>query len=137
MDVLAISMAKHRRTLVTTAGGGGNRREAGSPAALGSAAEGGVRRRPGMAAAMPRHTGGSATDSLLSISTVVSIAEILKNNGFAVEKRITTSTVEIRDDSRGRTVQKAKIEIVLGKTANFDELMAAAKEALENGDGED
>ncbi|GER27426.1 alba DNA/RNA-binding protein [Striga asiatica] len=92
----------------------------------------------------------------MAISTVVSIAEILKNNGFAVEKNvalevnskkkgrdkeimlgITTSTVEIRDDSRGRTVQKAKIEIVLGKTANFDELMAAAKEGLENGDGED
>ncbi|KAL7152526.1 hypothetical protein ABFS83_04G104000 [Erythranthe nasuta] len=74
----------------------------------------------------------------MAISTVVSIAEILKNNGFAVEKKITTSTVEIKDDSRGRPVQKAKIEIVLGKTANFDELMAAAaQESAENGNGED
>ncbi|KAG8388282.1 hypothetical protein BUALT_Bualt02G0109400 [Buddleja alternifolia] len=71
----------------------------------------------------------------MAISTVVSIAEILKNNGFAVEKKIMTSTVEIKDDSRGRPVQKAKIEIVLGKTTNFDELMAAAQEARENGNG--
>lgn len=46
-----------------------------------------------------------------------------------------TSTVDIKDDSRGRLVQKAKIEIVLGKTANFDELMAAA--AAEDGDLEE
>ncbi|KAK6162242.1 hypothetical protein DH2020_002083 [Rehmannia glutinosa] len=64
----------------------------------------------------------------MAISTVVSVAEILKNNGFVVEKKILTSTVEIKDDSRGRPIQKAKIEIVLGKTANFDELMAAAQE---------
>ncbi|KAK4481196.1 hypothetical protein RD792_012078 [Penstemon davidsonii] len=64
----------------------------------------------------------------MAISTVVSVAEILKNNGFAVEKKITTSTVEIRDESRGRPISKAKIEIVLGKTDKFDELMAAAAE---------
>ncbi|KAI3463394.1 hypothetical protein Pfo_020057 [Paulownia fortunei] len=72
----------------------------------------------------------------MAISTVVSVAEILKNNGFAVEKKIMTSTVEIKDDSRGRSIQKAKIEIVLGKTANFDELMAAAQEGRENANGE-
>ncbi|KAG8388281.1 hypothetical protein BUALT_Bualt02G0109300 [Buddleja alternifolia] len=73
----------------------------------------------------------------MAISTVVSVAEILKNNGFAVEKKIMTSTVEIKDDSRGRPVQKAKIEVVLGKTANFDELMAAAEEARENRNAEE
>ncbi|KAH6758318.1 Alba DNA/RNA-binding protein [Perilla frutescens var. frutescens] len=73
----------------------------------------------------------------MAISTVVSVAEILKNNGFAVEKKITTSTVEIKDDSRGRPVQKAKIEIVLGKTENFDELMAVAQESAENGNDEE
>lgn len=72
----------------------------------------------------------------LAISTVVSIAEILKNNGFAVEKKIMTSTVEMRDDSRGRPISKAKIEIVLGKTEKFDELMAAAAER-EVADGEE
>ncbi|KAK9706153.1 hypothetical protein RND81_07G107400 [Saponaria officinalis] len=68
----------------------------------------------------------------MAIATVVTIAEILKNNGLAVEKKITTSTVDIKDDSRGRPVQKAKIEILLGKTENFDKLMAAA--AAEEGD---
>ncbi|GER37065.1 alba DNA/RNA-binding protein [Striga asiatica] len=72
----------------------------------------------------------------MAISTVVSVAEILKNNGFAVEKKITTSTVEIRDESRGRPISKAKIEIVLGKTEKFDELMAAAAEERA-GDGEE
>ncbi|MED6143608.1 hypothetical protein PIB30_007551 [Stylosanthes scabra] len=71
----------------------------------------------------------------MAIATVVTVAEILKNNGLAVEKKIMTSTVDIKDDSRGRPVQKAKIEIVLGKTANFDELMAAAAaDDAENGD---
>ncbi|ESR40972.1 hypothetical protein CICLE_v10026994mg, partial [Citrus x clementina] len=54
------------------------------------------------------------------IATVVTVAEILKNNGLAVEKKIMTSTVDMRDESRGRPVQKAKIEIWLEKTANFD-----------------
>ncbi|XXG45689.1 hypothetical protein AAC387_Pa02g0702 [Persea americana] len=74
----------------------------------------------------------------MAISTVVTIAEILKNNGLAVEKKIMTSTVDMKDESRGRPIQKAKIEILLGKTENFDELMAAAAEEREAaGDGED
>ncbi|KAK8682927.1 hypothetical protein V6N13_039006 [Hibiscus sabdariffa] len=64
----------------------------------------------------------------MAIATVVTIAEILKNNGLAVEKKITTSTVDMKEDARGRPVQKAKIEILLGKTENFDELMAASAE---------
>ncbi|KAL5671076.1 hypothetical protein ACJX0J_015382, partial [Zea mays] len=44
----------------------------------------------------------------MAIATVVTVAEILKNNGFAVEKKIRTSTVEINDESRGRPFQKAK-----------------------------
>ncbi|CAM0957518.1 unnamed protein product [Alopecurus aequalis] len=62
----------------------------------------------------------------MAIATVVTVAEILKNNGFAVETKIRTSTVEIKDEMRGRPIQKAKIEIVLAKTENFDELMAVA-----------
>ncbi|CAI8611749.1 unnamed protein product [Vicia faba] len=74
----------------------------------------------------------------MAIATVVTVAEILKNNGLAVEKKILTSTVDIKDDSRGRPVQKAKIEIVLGKTEKFDELMAAAAaEDGENGETEE
>ncbi|MCD7459816.1 hypothetical protein HAX54_042031 [Datura stramonium] len=63
----------------------------------------------------------------MAISTVVSIAEILKNNGLAVEKKIMTSTVDVKEDMRGRPVQKPKIEVVLGKTVNFDELMLAGQ----------
>ena len=72
----------------------------------------------------------------MAIATVVTVAEILKNNGLAVEKKIMTSTVDMKDDLRGRPVQKAKIEILLGKTENFDELMAAAAEEKEVGDEE-
>lgn len=73
----------------------------------------------------------------MAIATVVTVAEILKNNGLAVEKKIMTSTVDMRDESRGRPVQKAKIEIWLEKTANFDELMAAAAEERDVGDAEE
>ncbi|XP_010925231.1 uncharacterized protein At2g34160 [Elaeis guineensis] len=72
----------------------------------------------------------------MAIATVVTVAEILKNNGLAVEKKIMTSTVDMKDESRGRPIQKAKIEILLGKTESFDELMAAAAEERVVGDGE-
>ncbi|KAK8550141.1 hypothetical protein V6N13_118670 [Hibiscus sabdariffa] len=69
----------------------------------------------------------------MAIATVVTIAEILKNNGLAIEKKIMTSTIDMREESGGRPVQKAKIEILLGKSEKFDELMAAAaEEALDN-----
>lgn len=68
---------------------------------------------------------------LSAIATVVTVAEILKNNGLAMEKKIMTSTVDVNDESRSRPMQKAKIEIVLGKTENFDELMAIAAEERE------
>ncbi|OAY53691.1 uncharacterized protein At2g34160 [Manihot esculenta] len=71
----------------------------------------------------------------MAIATVVTIAEILKNNGLAVEKKITTSTVDMREETGGRPVQKAKIEILLGKTEKFDELMAAASEELIDNEG--
>uniref|UniRef100_A0ACD5ZMZ9 Uncharacterized protein n=2 Tax=Avena sativa TaxID=4498 RepID=A0ACD5ZMZ9_AVESA len=67
----------------------------------------------------------------MAIATVVTVAEILKNNGLAVEKKITTSTVDVKDDARNRPIQKAKIEILIGKTEKFDELMAAAAEERE------
>ncbi|KAE8726265.1 hypothetical protein F3Y22_tig00007179pilonHSYRG00081 [Hibiscus syriacus] len=44
----------------------------------------------------------------MAIATVVTIAEILKNNGLAVEKKIMTSTVDMREEYGGRPVQKAK-----------------------------
>ncbi|KVH93028.1 DNA/RNA-binding protein Alba-like protein [Cynara cardunculus var. scolymus] len=70
----------------------------------------------------------------MAIATVVTVAEILKNNGFAVEKNIMYFT-----DRKKETIDQAitKIEIVLGKTANFDELMAAAQEERELGYAEE
>ncbi|KAL9235137.1 hypothetical protein vseg_009926 [Gypsophila vaccaria] len=59
----------------------------------------------------------------MAITTVVTIAEILKNNGFALEKKVCTSTIGMKDENKGRVVQKAKIEIVLEKTEKFDYLM--------------
>ncbi|CAN6440957.1 unnamed protein product [Victoria cruziana] len=45
----------------------------------------------------------------MAIATVVTIAEILKNSGPAVEKKIQTSTIDMKDESKGRHVQKAKV----------------------------
>ncbi|KAK8695277.1 hypothetical protein V6N13_000443 [Hibiscus sabdariffa] len=68
-----------------------------------------------------------------AVATVYTIAEILKINGLAVEKKIMTSTVDVIEEYGGWPVQKAKIEIVLGKSEKFDELMAAAtKDAVLN-----
>ncbi|ESQ32310.1 hypothetical protein EUTSA_v10005588mg [Eutrema salsugineum] len=59
----------------------------------------------------------------MAITTVVTISEILKNNGLATEKKVLTSTVGMKDENKGRIVQKAKIEIVLGKSDKFDSLI--------------
>ncbi|GKE32541.1 DNA/RNA-binding protein Alba-like protein [Tanacetum coccineum] len=53
------------------------------------------------------------------------------------ENEILTSTVDMKDENRGRPIQKAKIEILLGKTDKFDELMAAAEEERELANGEE
>ncbi|CAL1382848.1 unnamed protein product [Linum trigynum] len=75
----------------------------------------------------------------MAITTVVTIAEILKNNGLATEKKVLTSTVGMQDENKGRLVQKAKIEIVLGKSEKFDSLMTAASTTppLETNDEQD
>ncbi|KAL3591397.1 hypothetical protein D5086_010037 [Populus alba] len=70
----------------------------------------------------------------MAITTVVTIAEILKNNGLATEKKVLTSTVGMKDENKGRQVQKAQIEIVLGKSEKFDSLMNAAIAAKEKDD---
>ncbi|XP_009111898.1 uncharacterized protein At2g34160 isoform X2 [Brassica rapa] len=66
--------------------------------------------------------------SALAITTVVTISEILKNNGLATEKRVLTSTVGMKDENKGKIVQKTKIEIVLAKSDKFDSLMTPAPE---------
>ncbi|KAG2278637.1 hypothetical protein HID58_084421 [Brassica napus] len=59
----------------------------------------------------------------MAITTVVTISEILKNNGLATEKKVLTSTVGIKDESKGKI-----IEIVLAKSDKFDSLMTPAPE---------
>ncbi|GJS43824.1 DNA/RNA-binding protein Alba-like protein [Tanacetum coccineum] len=74
----------------------------------------------------------------MAITTVVTVAEILKNNGLAVEKKVVTSTIGMKDETRGRLIQKARIEIVLGKTEKYATMatppsaQAREKEAIAN-----
>ncbi|CAN6356096.1 unnamed protein product [Urochloa humidicola] len=63
----------------------------------------------------------------MAIGTVVTVAEILKNNGLATEKKILTSTIGTKDESKGRLVRKAKIEILLCKSENFNSIMSSKK----------
>ncbi|XP_057248850.1 uncharacterized protein At2g34160-like [Beta vulgaris subsp. vulgaris] len=49
----------------------------------------------------------------MAIPTLVTIAEILKANGVAVEKKVLTSTIGAKDENKGRVIQNAKLEIVL------------------------
>jgi len=56
-----------------------------------------------------------------AITTVVTIAEILKNQGIASVKKLGTSTMDAQDRPAG----KAKIQITLVKTPKFFEIVAA------------
>ncbi|KAG5626401.1 hypothetical protein H5410_011619 [Solanum commersonii] len=72
---------------------------------------------------MQQHTEVELSALGMAITTVVTVAEILKNGGFATEKKVLTSTVGMKDEAKGRMVQKARIEIVLTKSEKFDKLM--------------
>ncbi|XP_042486731.1 uncharacterized protein At2g34160-like [Macadamia integrifolia] len=67
----------------------------------------------------------------MAITTVVTIAEILKNNGLASQKKIMTSTVGMKDETNGRMVQKAKLEILLTKTESSDNKVPTATTTAE------
>ncbi|XP_030534901.2 uncharacterized protein At2g34160 [Rhodamnia argentea] len=67
----------------------------------------------------------------MAITTVVTIAEILKNNGVATEKKVLTSSVGMKDENRGRVIQKAKIEIVLEKSDRGESPPATANTSTE------
>ncbi|XP_023770509.1 uncharacterized protein At2g34160 isoform X2 [Lactuca sativa] len=56
----------------------------------------------------------------MAIPTVVVISEILKGNGIATQKMISISTIKTKDEFTGKSMQKAKIEIVLGKNEESD-----------------
>uniref|UniRef100_A0ACD5Z1R1 Uncharacterized protein n=1 Tax=Avena sativa TaxID=4498 RepID=A0ACD5Z1R1_AVESA len=63
----------------------------------------------------------------MAIGTAVTVSEILKNNGLAIEKKILTSTIGTKDEAKGRLVRKAKIEILLCKSENFNSIMSSKK----------
>jgi len=50
-----------------------------------------------------------------AITSIVSIAEILKRYKAAIVKRLETSLVELTDSERNRPTQKAKIVVLLGR----------------------
>ncbi|PON53249.1 DNA/RNA-binding protein Alba-like [Parasponia andersonii] len=58
-----------------------------------------------------------------TIPTVITISEILKRNGVAVQKNISISTVSVgaNEDKKGRMVLKAQIAIVLGIAGKLEE----------------
>ncbi|OMO95568.1 DNA/RNA-binding protein Alba-like protein [Corchorus olitorius] len=57
----------------------------------------------------------------MAIPTVITLAEILKQNGFAIQKGVRTSTAISQElDRMGRQVMKARIEIVLAKAEKLD-----------------
>lgn len=57
----------------------------------------------------------------LAISSMVTVAEILKNSKLANEQKISTGLDAFNDDGRERAVQKPKMEIVLRKSESFDQ----------------
>ncbi|CAK0783196.1 hypothetical protein CVIRNUC_006395 [Coccomyxa viridis] len=73
----------------------------------------------------------------LAISSMVTVAEILKSGQWAVERKITTGLDTTDDAGRERPVQKAKMEIILIKTPQFDALMEASTGQQQQGGNSD
>lgn len=60
----------------------------------------------------------------VAISSLVTVAEILKSRGLAEEKKLATM-LESTSSEDGRTRMKPKMEMTLVKTANFEEALEA------------
>nr|POE57299.1 uncharacterized protein CFP56_35157 [Quercus suber] len=68
----------------------------------------------------------SIINQVILVQEMIIQLRIQRNNGLATEKKVLTSTVGMKDENKDHGVQKAKIEIVLGKSAKFDFLMTTA-----------
>ena len=67
-----------------------------------------------------------------AINTVVSCAEILKNQNLAEITNIETSTTQLRsNEDEDVQFSKAKIQVTLKKSDKFDELMAQEQKEIE------
>ncbi|KAK8471835.1 hypothetical protein PHAVU_002G042200 [Phaseolus vulgaris] len=73
----------------------------------------------------------------MAIPTVVIISEILKSNGWAIEKDIMTSTVCSKEDKEGRGIPKAKLGILLGKAADMEQSTIENERTIENESSDD
>ncbi|KMZ59949.1 hypothetical protein ZOSMA_63G00620 [Zostera marina] len=71
----------------------------------------------------------------MATGSVIGISEILKNNNFAVLKDIKTSTVKVCNETTGRIVCKAKLEISMGKSKVFEEVLSRANPNLKKING--
>ncbi|XP_047331010.1 uncharacterized protein At2g34160-like [Impatiens glandulifera] len=68
----------------------------------------------------------------MAIPTVITIAEILKNNGVALEKKVLTSSVGSKDETKGRMIQKPKIEILMERCENGEGDCSSDIEKVDN-----
>uniref|UniRef100_A0A7S3RAA8 DNA/RNA-binding protein Alba-like domain-containing protein n=1 Tax=Dunaliella tertiolecta TaxID=3047 RepID=A0A7S3RAA8_DUNTE len=59
-----------------------------------------------------------------AVSTVVTVAELLKKDKLAVEVQLGTCLEALTDDGKARPVHKPKLMIVLRKAPDFDKIMA-------------
>ncbi|CAL8462076.1 g1607 [Coccomyxa elongata] len=71
----------------------------------------------------------------IAVAPMVTVAEILKNRGLAVEKKLCTSLESLSDDYRTR--QKPKMDIVLTKSPDFDDIIAQESQAAGLSAGDD
>ncbi|GLC45920.1 hypothetical protein PLESTM_001801400 [Pleodorina starrii] len=60
----------------------------------------------------------------LAVSNMVTVAEILKKEGWAVEKSLRTGLETLEGEGDQRSVSKPKMEMVLSKSPDFDRLFA-------------
>ncbi|GFR52964.1 hypothetical protein Agub_g15641 [Astrephomene gubernaculifera] len=60
----------------------------------------------------------------LAVSNMVTVVEILKKEGWAVEKSLRTSLETLEGEGDQRSMSKPKMEVVLSKSADFDRLFA-------------
>ncbi|KAK2425721.1 Alba DNA/RNA-binding protein [Trifolium repens] len=65
-----------------------------------------------------------------AIPTVIIMAEIVKRNGWGIEKGIMASTIG-KEDKEGRVIHKAKLDILLGKAKSGDQSTAEASTSTE------
>lgn len=66
-----------------------------------------------------------------AMSNMVSVAEILKKEGMVVEKKLSTCIDTLTDRGRTRPVRKPKMEVILGKSADFDKIFAEQQKIRE------